>query len=215
MSKNDVFRSFLVEEANYDGNLELPVIKTSNKIPNNVITFSKAMSRYWKDFDCWVIFYEHDKNFERLWNNPKAYLTKLKKFNGVISPDFSLYRNMPLVMQQWNTYRSRAIAVWLQNNGIEVIPNVRFNDERTYEFCFDGIEKNKTVAVGTHGCLKTKEDRLYFQIGLAVLVDKLSPKNIIVYGRAPDKIFGIYRDKGINIISFESEFSKSRKQVTA
>ena len=215
MSKNDVFRSFLVEEANYDGNLELPVIKTSNKIPNKVITFSKAMSRYWKDFDCWVIFYEHDKNFERLWNNPKAYLTKLKKFNGVISPDFSLYRNMPLVMQQWNTYRSRAIAVWLQNNGIEVIPNVRFNDERTYEFCFDGIEKNKTVAVGTHGCLKTKEDRLYFQIGLAVLVDKLSPKNIIVYGRAPDKIFGIYRDKGINIISFESEFSKSRKQVTA
>ena len=83
----------------------------------------------------------------RLWNNPKAYVKKLKKFRGVISPDFSLYRNMPLCMQLWNTYRNRALAVWMQDNGIEVIPNIRFNDERTYSFCFDGVEKNSTVAV--------------------------------------------------------------------
>ncbi len=44
---------------------------------------------------------------------------------------------------------------------------------------------------------------------------RLSPKNIIVYGRAPDEIFREYIDGGINIISFESEFSKSRKQVDA
>ena len=63
--------------------------------------------------------------------------------------------------------------------------------------------------------MKTREDRLYFGVGLAVLVDKLSPKNIIVYGRAPDSIFKLYRDRGINIIPFESEFSKSRKAVNA
>jgi len=122
---------------------------------------------------------------------------------------------MPLVMQEWNTYRGRALAVWLQNNGIEIIPNVRYNDERTYEFCFDGIEKNKSVALGTHGCLKTKEDILYFRLGLAVMVNRLTPKNIIVYGTAPDRIFQPYRDRGINIIVFESEFAKTRKQVTA
>lgn len=211
----DVFHAFLVENADFSEGIELPCIKTSQKLPNDVITFSKAMSKSCNDFDKWVVFYEHDKNFERLWNNPKAYIEKLKKFNGVISPDFSLYRNMPLVMQQWNTYRGRAIAVWLQNNGIEVIPNVRFSDERSYEFCFDGIEKNKTIAVGTHGCIKTREDKLFFKIGLAVLVNVLTPKAIIVYGAAPDNIFKIYKDMGINIISFESEFSKSRKQVNA
>ena len=42
-----------------------------------------------------------------------------------------------------------------------------------------------------------------------------SPKNIIVYGAAPDRIFQPYRDRGINIIVFESEFAKTRKQVTA
>ena len=215
LNNYDVFHAFLVEDADFDGYIELPVIKTSDKLPEKVVTFSKAMSKSWSDFDCWIVFYEHDKEFERLWNNPKQYLDKLKKFKGVISPDFSLYRNMPLVMQMWNTYRGRALAVWLQNNDVEIIPNVRFGDERTFSFCFDGIEENKTVAVGTHGCIKRKEDKIFFKIGLARMVQRLSPKIIIVYGVAPDNIFKPYRDMGINIIAFESEFSKSRRQVTA
>ena len=131
----DVFHSYLVEDADYEGYIELPKIKASNLIPQKLVPFSKAMSKTWEDFDCWVMFYEHDVKFERFWNNPKQYLEKLKKFKGVISPDFSLYRNMPLVMQQWNTYRSRALAVWLQKNDVELITNVRFNDERTYDYC--------------------------------------------------------------------------------
>ena len=211
----DVFHAFLVENADYDGYYELPVIRTGDHLPDKVITFSKAMSKTWNDFDCWVVFYEHDRKFERLWNNPKQYLRKLKKFKGVISPDFSLYRNMPLCMQMWNAYRGRALATWMQSNGIEIIPNVRFGDERTFAFCFDGIEENKTVAVGTHGCIKRREDKIFFKVGLARMVQRLSPKTIIVYGSTPDSIFKPYRDMGINIIAFESEFSKSRKQVTA
>lgn len=211
----DVFNSFLVRDAEYSGYIELPKIKTSEKLPSELIAFSKAMSKSCTDFEKWVMFYEHDVNFERLWHNPRQYLNKLKKFKGIISPDFSLYRNMPLCMQMWNTYRGRALAVWLQNNGAEIIPNVRFNDERTYEFCFDRVEKFKTVAVGTHGCIKGKTDKEYFKLGLAELIKRLSPKTIIVYGAAPDDIFKKYKDIGINIIPFESEFSKSRKQVTA
>ncbi len=211
----DVFHAFLVQDADYDGYFEMPVIRTSGQLPNKVISFSKAMSKAHSDFDCWVMFYEHDKNFERLWNNPKQYLNKLKKFKGIISPDFSLYRNMPLPMQMWNTYRGRALAVWLQSSGIEVIPNVRFNDERTYEFCFNGIEKNKTVSVGTHGCIKSRIDRECFKKGLSELVKRLKPETIIVYGRAPDDIFKKYQDMGIEIIPFESEISKSNRQVTA
>ena len=81
-------------------------------------------------------FFEDDYLFERLWRNPKIYLPILKQYNGVILPDFSLYRDMPLVMQLWNIYRSRAIGCWLQSNGIKVIPDVRFGDERTYHCCF-------------------------------------------------------------------------------
>lgn len=77
----------------------------------------------------------------------------------------------------------------------------------------DGVEENKTVAVGTHGCIKCKEDKIFFKIGLARMVQRLSPKTIIVYGSAPDNIFKPYEDIGINIIAFESEFSKSIRQV--
>ena len=39
-----------------------------------------------------------------------------------------------------------------------------FKDERIYEFCFDGTEEDKTVAVGTHGCIKQTEDKELFKV---------------------------------------------------
>ena len=41
----DVFHSFLVRDAEYSGYIELPKIKTSEKMPSELITFSKAMLR--------------------------------------------------------------------------------------------------------------------------------------------------------------------------
>lgn len=94
-------------------------------------------------------------SFERLWNQPNKYLPILKKYAGVISPDFSVYRDMPLVIQQWNIYRSRAVGHWLQENGIPVITNVRGSDNRTYELCCTGVHRptrplqsGLTVALG-------------------------------------------------------------------
>lgn len=221
MSKNydaskgckDVFHAFLVEKANYEGIEEIPCIKTSKLLPARVITFSKALKT--TDYDQWVVFYEHDDQFVRLWNKPRKYLDILKKFKGVITPDFSLYRNMPLVMQKWSTYQGKAIGVWLQSEGIEVIPNVRFADERTYSFCFDGVEKNSTIAIGTHGCIKKLIDRAYFEKGLAETVKQLTPHTIIVYGAAPDYIFDKYKKMGITIIQFDSEFANKHKAVSA
>lgn len=209
----DVFHAFLVEKANYEGIEEIPCIKTSRLLPARVVTFSKALKT--TDYNQWVVFYEHDDQFVRLWNKPRKYLDILKKFKGVITPDFSLYRNMPLVMQKWSTYQGKAIGVWLQNEGIEVIPNVRFADERTYSFCFDGVEKNSTVAIGTHGCIKKLIDRAYFEKGLAEMVKQLTPHTIIVYGAAPDYIFGKYKEMGITIIQFDSEFADTHKVVSA
>lgn len=210
-----VFRSFLVEHSNYSGWLELPAIKTSDLLPHKVITFSKAMRKNCSDFDSWVVFYEADKCFERLWNNPKQYISKLKRFQGVITPDFSIYRNMPLVMQMWNAYRSRALAAWMQDNDIQLIPNVRFGDERTYMFCFEGIEKKKTVAVGTYGCIQNHIDREYFRKGLAELIKPLTPNTIIVYGCAPEDIFSEWMHQGIHFIFFDCEHLSVRKQVLA
>ena len=209
----DVFHAFLVKNAIYDTKYEIPCLKPECQIPNRLISFSKAIRSC--DFNSWIHFYEDDAAFERIWNKPNKYLPIIKKFKGVIAPDFSVYRDMPLVMQQWNIYRSRAIGHWLQENDIPVIPNVRFGDERTFEISCAGIQKHGTIAVGSHGCIKLLSDRKYFVDGLAYIVNKLEPRTIVVYGAAPEKIFLPYKDKCIEVLQFDSDFAKSRKAVSA
>lgn len=206
----DVFRALLVENADFDGMFEIPLIKTSNLLPDKLITFSKAISS--KDYDFWVCFYEHDEAINRFWKDPKKYLPMLKKFRGIISPDYSLYFDMPFAQQIESTYKGRALGFWIQDNGIEVIPNVRWGDRRSFELACMGVERDKTIAISTHGCIKTVDDKKRFIAGFDYVVEKLQPKTVIVYGRDPDKIFNITQMRGIRILPFESEFSKSHKK---
>ena len=210
-SCKDVFNAFLVSLAYYAGIFEFPIIQPTNWIPNRLLPFSKAISC--KDFDQWVHFYEFDYQFERVWRNPKRYLAILERYNGVILPDFSVYRDMPFVMQLWNIYRSRAIGFWLQIHGIKVIVNVRWGDKRTYRFCCDGVTRGCTIAVGTNGAIDDPEDRRYFAEGLSSVVKRLAPKTIVVYGSAPDDIFGRYREDGIEIVQFDCETTSAHKAV--
>lgn len=209
----DVFHSFLVRTAQYDGHLEIPIIQPQDAIPNRLITFSKCLSC--RDYDQWICFYEDDVVFERIWNSPEKYLPILSKFNGVITPDFSLYRDMPLVMQLWNIYRGRAIGHWLQDNGINVIPNIRWGDERTYEACCFGVPRNSIIAVGSHGCIKLVKERRQFAEGLDYVVKKLRPTSIIVYGTAPDSIFGKYKQDGIQVFQFDSNYMIAHRKAVS
>lgn len=46
-----------------------------------------------------VHFYIDDYKFECIWNRPERYLRRLSQYRFVLTPDFSLYTNMPLAMQ--------------------------------------------------------------------------------------------------------------------
>ena len=75
-----------------------------------------------------------------------------------------------------------------------------------------GVEPNKTIAVGTHGYIKTIEGKRMFIAGFDYVVNKLNPQTVIVYGRMPDKIFCLARMYGIELIPFESEFGLTHKK---
>ncbi len=206
----DVFHSFLVRTAQYDGHLEIPIIQPQDAIPNRLISFSKCLRC--RDYDQWVCFYEDDVVFERIWNRPEKYLPTLSKFNGIITPDFSLYRDMPLVMQLWNLYRGRAIGHWFQENGISVIPNVRWGDERTYKTTCLGIKKKSVISVGSHGCIRYSKEREFFERGLSYVISHLDPTVIVVYGTAPDDTFDKYRKAGIIIRQFDSAYMVAHRK---
>lgn len=205
----DVFNAFLVTAAYYAGLFEFPIIEPCDSVPNRLVAFSKAISS--KNHNQWVYFYEHDCEFERMWRDPKRYLPILRRFDGVILPDFSLYRDMPFVMQLWNIYRSRAIGCWLQANGIKVIANMRWGDRRTYRCCCEGAPEHCTIALGSHGTLRDPEDRRHFCAGLAVVVRRLQPTTIVVYGSASDDIFAKYRDMGIEVVQFDPDIARAHE----
>lgn len=197
----NVFKSELVEGAYFSDVYEFPLATRTDFKPKESIPFDFALKT--KKYNQWVHFYRHDYIFERVWKEPNRYLPILKRFQGVITPDFSLYREMPLAMQIWNTYRNRAIGYWLQNNGIDIVTNVRWGDERTYAFAFEGLPKGGTYAVCTNGCIQGKLDRYYFQKGLEKMVEVLNPDTILNYQGIPEDIFGSYKEQGIEILTLD------------
>lgn len=217
MSKNlkkyDVFKAWMVEGATFEGKYEFPVIGSCGEMPNDMISFDNSISS--KDYQKWVHFYIHDTKFERLWHNPKNYLEKLQKYYGVITPDFSIYRDMPLGMQIWNTYRNRVVGYWLKNNSINIIPNVRWGDERTYDFCFDSIKHGSIVSVGTYGNVKHKLDRQFFLKGFIKMNEVISPKKVIIYGSVFKELEQFLNGENIDYKCFPSTTYEFDKKVTA
>jgi len=208
----DVCKSWLVADAEFVGTFGFPKLQGSSAKPDKAIPFDRALRTTIKSQ--WVHFYLDDHRFECLWYNPNAYLKRLQAFEGVISPDFSVYTTMPLAQQIWNTYRNRALGYWLQKNGVTVIPNVQWGDERSYSFCFDGIPKQSAVAVSTYGCIRNRHDRFYFKKGLKKMVDTLKPSSIINHSNTPDDIFEPYQKEGIPIIHIPNWYETLRKRGT-
>ncbi len=210
-SNRDVFRAFLLDGVKCVGKYDLPLIREEHAIPRKCIKFSKVVGKQ-NDYHQWVMFYEDDPEIERMWNNPKRYIEILKKYDGVIAPDFSVYYNMPLAMQIWNIYRSRAIAAWLQRNGVRVIPNIRFGSPETYEIACDGISKHSCIAVGSLGCIKRLNYRREFEEGLLTIAKTIMPETIILYGALPNNIREIEK-LGINIVNFKPDYSHFQTEV--
>ena len=197
----DVFNADIVKGAYFSSKYEFPILDRTDYIPLNAIPFNFAKRSI--KYDHWIHFYIYDYVFECVWNAPIRYLSLFKKFAGVITPDFSLYRNMPLAMQIWNTYRNRALAHWLQSNGVKTITNVRFGVERTYDFVFEGLQQGGTYAVGTNGCIQKNDDRYHFKKGLAKMVEILKPDTIVNYYYYSKDIFAKYERQGINVVTLK------------
>lgn len=104
----------LVQNAFFDGILEIPIIKPPEKIiiPSAMIPFSKR--KLSKDFSECLVFYEHDINFAEIVRNPRELKDDVLRFKCMTTPDNSLYRDAPLTVQIANVYRNRTIGHFFQ-----------------------------------------------------------------------------------------------------
>ena len=200
----DVFNARLLNDAQYDGPHDIPWINTTTQLPNRLIAYSEAKRT--NDTDQWVCFYQEDHKFlHDVWEEPDIALRTLQRFKGVITPDFSMYRDMPLVQQEFAIFMGHAAGHYWHEHGIPVIPNVRWGDERTYEIACNGVPRCSTISIGALGCLKDRTNRQIFVDGLAYVMDTLSPKTLVVYGSTPEQIFAPYTNAGVNVLRFPSQ----------
>lgn len=206
---NDGFNPELAKGAKFAGLFEFPVINpvSLDKYPKFLVPFSER-NRIANPAEAFVVFYEHDDNFVDIIRSPFDYIDDLKRFAGVISPDNSVYRDIPLVVQLANIYRNRLIGSFLQGRGILVVPNIRWGDERTYNSgpfgeaaAFVSAPKRSVVAVGCYGCARGIENAEHFTKGFFAMLENLEPKAVLIYGKLPEKIIGQIRGK-VKIIAY-------------
>ena len=103
---------------------------------------------------------------------------------------------------------------YLQKNGIPIIPNIRWSDESSFEYCFLGVPKHSIVSVSTHGCITSRAERKMFKIGLNAMLDELAPHTVLVHGYMPDDIFGEYL-QNVEFHRYASQFERTHRKVGA
>ena len=128
-------------------------------------------------------FFIDDYQFERLWQRPDAYLDVLKPYKCVLTPDFSLYMDMPDAMQQWNRYRSAALGNYWQRNGITVVPTLSWAQPSSYGFCFKGLPRHSTVATSTVGVARDEAAQAVWRDGMREAMRRLEPRRVLLYGK--------------------------------
>lgn len=209
----DVYLAYLIDGANRTEPEGFPIIEiemVAKTPPVDVVQWDR------RKYDCknpsktTVCFYCNDTGFVPVLNNPRHYLEELKKYESVIGPDASPYDNMPPVVQNSQIYLNLAITYYLAKNGIKVIPNVRLGNKHTLP-SLKAYPIGTLIAIGTHGFTHNVANRHVFREQIEIIVKKLKPSGIIVYGPVSEYLFPPELFTNIPIYQFDSYTMKQNK----
>lgn len=175
-------QTFLRNEFDSFGKWNIPIIRKDelDLTTVNIISYTDIKAN---DIDenkqKGVHFYIDDYRMDGVYNNPKRSIDRLSQYKFVITPDYSLYRDLPRAIQLCNVFRSRWCGAYWQSRGMTVVPSISWGDSTSFDFCFDGIEEGSIVAVGTIGC---KRSKLAFMLGYNEMLKRVKPSAVICFG---------------------------------
>lgn len=161
----------------------------------------------WKNFV--VGFYTDDKRFEKTWDDPPYVARKILNRQPIacVTPNFSLWGDMPKAVKIWSSYRSRWVGRYWQECGIKVIPDIQTSDISSLEYCLAGIPKNApALSMQIQTAKKTlAEIEIRKQITKEVL-NTLKPQSILVYGLSDhyEQLFKPVCPKQLHVVFVES-----------
>ena len=148
-----------------------------------------------------VHFFVDDIRFKGVFEYPLRTLKKFKQYSFMLTPDYSLYADMPLWLQIGNVGKNRYVGAFWQKEGLLVIPTISWALKQSYEFCFEGVERGGIVAVGTIGSKHAKKS---FLNGYDCMLEMIRPMAVLCYGTPFKEMRG-------NIISVD--YIQSRRKI--
>ena len=169
---------FLRNQFARDGTFEMPVIKKT-KLDLDDIEFIGYDKLNEGQTDKIVHFFLDDYKFEVLWKDPEPRVEKLKEYRAILSPQFSMYTEMPVAVQIHQTFKNRWCGAYFQSKGLKVIPSLVWGEADTFWFSFDGVDEGSVIAVSTVGMRTEKQ---LFMAGYKEMLRRIKPKAIICYG---------------------------------
>ena len=122
--------------------------------------------------------YVDDWRFESIWRNPENALRYCFNTEAIIAPDFSVPPNGPLENVAWQIFRSKQVAGYLQQNGLNVIQSITWQSA-------EQIEKQKELYPSLSMIAVRAPGKDYFEkwVEGALLVKKLmKPKTVLHFG---------------------------------
>lgn len=190
-----------------EGEYQIPALMPVNDLHKveGWIPWNKASTSRRRD-NKGIHFFIDDYHFTRLWEQPDHYLSMLREFGAVCTPDFSPYSDFPKAMQLYNHYRKHWLGRYWQDNGITVIPTITWSSPDTLEWAFDGEPVGGIVALSSVGMLKG-EYKDWLIDGYEAMMDILQPTAILWKGTVPEEI------KNSGIIEIEQHIAKWRRKA--
>jgi hypothetical protein len=165
------------------GKYEMPLIRKQD-IDLNVIdlmSYTKATVGDTENNHKTLHFFTYDWLFSTVYRKPDEAMEKLGQYYALLSPDFSMYTDMPIARQIDSVFRNRWCGAYWQRLGAKVIPTVSWGEENSYEYCFDGIEQGSVVAVSTYS---RENYEALFMKGFDKMLEVIKPNAVICYGDA-------------------------------
>ena len=208
----DVYLSYLIRGARRTKK-GYPIIEkwmVATEIPKSIVQWD-CRSKCKDKKSSAISFYCNDQFFQPVINNPKKYETILGEYQSIIGMDASPFDNMPPVVQESQIFVNLAVTYYYGRRGYKIIPNVRLGCELTYD-SLEAYPKGTMIAIGTNGFIKDKKNRFIFINQIKLIVDTLFPTVILVYGKADDDLFSYARERGVEIVQYDSYIMTRRSK---
>jgi len=145
-------------------------------IPSDKINKKETINNICKT----IHFYVDDYKINKFYKNPHIHLPTLAQYRHLITPDYSMYNDMPIALQIESTFRNRWCGAFWQDYGLSVIPSIGWSTDESFNFCFDGIELGSVVSVCTVG---RNIDKKLFLRGYDEMIERINPKQVLCVGK--------------------------------